>query len=296
MIDLHMHTKYSDGTDTLKELLTKCNEKNLEIISITDHNSCKSYYEMERFNYKDLYKGNIIVGCEFTTSYKGKLIELLGYDFDYKKVEEYLNNYYTEERYQYNCLSIYNSFMNRIKEIGFNYEIKDMSNKKFTSEFFERSIYNKIIKDEKNKEKLNEDVWANFGDFYRKGLTNPKSKLYINYGLYKPTIKDIINLVHNNGGKIFLAHPYQYKLDNTIEFINNLFDEYDIDGIECFYTLFSKEETNNIKEFACSRNLLVSGGSDYHGTRKENHELGIGRGNLYIDKNILDNWNIKYYK
>ena len=46
MIDLHMHTKYSDGTDTLKEILQNANKINLDIISITDHNSCNAYKEM----------------------------------------------------------------------------------------------------------------------------------------------------------------------------------------------------------------------------------------------------------
>ena len=296
MIDLHMHTTYSDGTDNLLELLEKCNDKNLEIISITDHNTCKSYFEMKNFDIDKIFKGKIIVGCEFTTSYKGKLIEVIGYGFDYKIIQEYLDNYYTEERYQYNCLNIYNSFMNRIKEIGFNYKIKDMTNKKFTNEFFERGIYNEIIKDEYNKKLLDEDVWNDFSDFYRRGLTNPNSKLFIDYGQYKPKLIDIIDVVHKNGGKVFLAHPYQYKMEDTYKFINDLFNEYDLDGIECYYTTFSNEEIENIKNFAKEKNILLSGGSDYHGTRKQNHELGIGRGNLNTSKDILKDWNIKYYK
>ena len=45
MIDLHMHTNYSDGSDSVKELLMKANKANLEIISITDHNTCAAYKE-----------------------------------------------------------------------------------------------------------------------------------------------------------------------------------------------------------------------------------------------------------
>ena len=47
MIDLHMHTIYSDGTDSVEELLKKANALNLDIISITDHDSCDAYYELE---------------------------------------------------------------------------------------------------------------------------------------------------------------------------------------------------------------------------------------------------------
>lgn len=62
MIDLHIHTTHSDGTDTLEELLNKANTLGLESISITDHNSVKGYLEMEEKPFlKALYSGNIIL-------------------------------------------------------------------------------------------------------------------------------------------------------------------------------------------------------------------------------------------
>ena len=55
MIDLHMHTKYSDGTDNLKEFLQKAEQSQLELISITDHNTAKSYFELEKLNINDYF-------------------------------------------------------------------------------------------------------------------------------------------------------------------------------------------------------------------------------------------------
>ena len=49
---------------------------------------------MEKFNVKEIYKGDIIVGCEFTTSFDNRLIEVLGYGFDYKKANKYLAKKY----------------------------------------------------------------------------------------------------------------------------------------------------------------------------------------------------------
>ncbi len=57
MIDLHMHTTYSDGTDTVKELLKNAQKRKLEVISITDHNGCRAYQEMETFDIANYYKG-----------------------------------------------------------------------------------------------------------------------------------------------------------------------------------------------------------------------------------------------
>ena len=297
MIDLHMHTTYSDGTDTVKELLEKAESLGLEVISITDHNTCKSYFEMEEFNVKEIYKGDILVGCEFTTSFDNRLIEVLGYGFDYKKVNKYLEEFYSDELVSKRTNIFYNRLLDRIKELGLEFHLERVRDKKFTNEFFERGIYEELVKYENNKEKLKEDVWASFSNFYRKGLTNPKSKLFINHAEFKPSIKEIVNLIHKNGGIAFLAHPYQYKFTDTEKFLDKIYDEVALDGIECFYTTFSEEQTNYLLDFAKKKNLLISGGSDYHGTNKENHNLGVGRGNLKISKDIINNYKIgKYYQ
>lgn len=295
MIDLHMHTTYSDGTDSVKKILNNATKANLELISITDHNSCKAYEELENIQIEKLYKGDIIVGCEFTTSFNNRLIEVLGYGFDYKKVEEYLNNYYTPKLINERTKLLCNRLLGKIDELNLTFNLKDIRNKKFESEFFERIFYEELIKHSENKEKLKEDVWESFSNFFRKGLTNPKSKLFINHAEFKPPLKEIINLVHHTGGIVFLAHPYQYKFNDTESFLNKIYDENNFDGIECFYTTFSEEQSNYLVEFAKTRNLLISGGSDYHGTNKKKHELGIGRGNLNINRDITAPWPIVSY-
>lgn len=296
MIDLHMHTIFSDGTDSVEEILKKAKKVNLEIISITDHNTCKAYEEMKSFNVSDFYNGNIIVGCEFTTSYDNRLIEVLGYGFDYKKVNEYLDVFYDKDLVSKRTNILYNRLIDKIDKLGLVFNLSNLREKKFNNEFFERRIYDELIKYPKNKKLLQEDVWNSFSDFFRKGLTNPKSKLFINHVEFKPSLNEIINLIHKAGGIVFLAHPYQYKFNDTEEFLDKIYNENSFDGIECFYTTFTKEQINYLIEFAYKRDLLISGGSDYHGLNKHQHDLGIGRGNLDISKNIVSNWNIMYFK
>ena len=60
MIDMHIHTKYSDGTGTVKEVLQKAEEMKLEYISITDHDNCSAYNELRDMNIEELYSGKII--------------------------------------------------------------------------------------------------------------------------------------------------------------------------------------------------------------------------------------------
>lgn len=125
MIDLHIHTSYSDGTDSVKEILKKANQIHLETISITDHNTCKAYFEMEKFNVSEIYDGDVIVGCEFTTSYDNRLIEVLGYGFDYVKVEEYLNKFYSEELVNERTNILYHRLMEKIGDLGLSFGVND---------------------------------------------------------------------------------------------------------------------------------------------------------------------------
>lgn len=296
MIDLHMHTKYSDGTDSVKEILKNVNKIKLETISITDHNTCNAYQEMKEFNVSEFYNGKIIAGCEFTTSFDNRLIEVLGYGFNYIKVNEYLKNYYTKELINERTNILYNRLLDKIKQLGLMFNLGDVREKKFDNEFFERGIYEELAKHPENKEYLKEDIWNSFSDFFRKGLTNPNSKLFINHAEFKPSLKEIINLVHGEGGIIFLAHPYQYKFSDTEEFLEKIYNENNFDGIECFYTTFTKKQSDYLLDFANQRNLLISGGSDYHGLNKQQHDLGIGRGNLNISNDIISKWNIDFYK
>ena len=116
MIDLHTHTTYSDGTDTVKELFKKANNIGLEIISITNHDDVSAYKELENINIKHYYNGKIIAGCEFTTHFDNRLIEVLGYGFDYKKIDNYLNSYYTNEFNKKTKITLFNRLLNKINE------------------------------------------------------------------------------------------------------------------------------------------------------------------------------------
>lgn len=291
-----MHTNYSDGTDSLKKILINAEEAKLEVISITDHNKCVVYSKMEKFNVNKFYKGNIIVGCEFTTAFDNRLIEVLGYGFDYKKVEDFLNNFYTREKLHKDINILYNRLVEKINSLGLKYNEKNIKKIKYSKKFFELKFYAELVKYPENKEKLKEDIWKSFSDFYRKGLTNPDSKIFINAAELKPQLKEIIDLVHEANGLIFLAHPYQYKFSDTEVFLEKIYNENNFDGVECFYTTNNSEQSKYLVDFAKKRNLLISGGSDYHGLNKKQHELGIGKGNLRISKDIISNWNIKMYK
>ena len=67
MVDMHIHTIYSDGDKTIEEVLKKCEEKKLEYISITDHNTCKGYND-EFLKNNTIFSGKIVMGAEMNAT------------------------------------------------------------------------------------------------------------------------------------------------------------------------------------------------------------------------------------
>lgn len=128
--------------------------------------------------------------------------------------------------------------------------------------------------------------------FIRKGLMNPESDFFVESSdIPKPMYKDVINVIHKAGGLAFLAHPFEYRLDDPINFIDELRKEAELDGIECFHPSAETDNRINILiDYARKNNLFISGGSDFHGDKKPNIEIGIGNGTLNISKKLIEEW------
>ena len=140
-------------------------------------------------------------------------------------------------------------------------------------------MYYELIKHEENLEKMGECA-NSFNDFRRDGLDNPYSIFYMGVdNSPKPMFKDVADVIHKAGGLVFLAHPFEYKFSDTTGFIDELRKEIALDGIECFHP--SAEIDNRIDiliTYARNNDLFISGGSDFHGDKKPNNEIGKGSG------------------
>ena len=287
MIDLHIHTKYSDGTDDVTEILKKAEEKKLTSISITDHNTVDAYDILENIDVSNYYSGKIIVGIELNTKVLNIPIEILGYNFNYKLLKEKLPNIYisSEERNKIE----FSRLVEKCKKIGIqisDYDIGKYDGKSFTSIY----IHKIITQDINNKKFFDEETFNSSINFYRKYMSNPTCPFYVEMDDIVPDFETASNLIRECGGKVFLPHIFEYK-DNSKKILDYILDNYNIDGIECLYTTFSKEQSDFLLNICKKRNLLISGGSDYHGTYKTNVELGTGLGNLSVPEIALNNWN-----
>ena len=289
MVDLHMHTIYSDGDKTIEEILKLCEDKKLEYISITDHNTAKQY-EDEAFRNNNVFSGKIIKGAELNASFQNKTIEILCYNINPSIINEWRKKYYSEENLKEQQEICRKRLLNICDEKGLVYDESKIEKNIKSTDFIEVYIYNELMKHEGNYEILG-DYTESFDKFYRKGLANPESSYFLNRIEFRPKYKEVIDIIHKAGGKAFLAHPFEYKFKDTIGFLNELRKESEPDGIECFHP--SSEDDNKMDilvEYARKNNLYISGGSDYHGRRKPDIQIGVGKGNLNIPKAIIEEW------
>jgi len=76
--------------------------------------------------------------------------------------------------------------------------------------------------------------------------------------------------------------------DATLQQLINEMKAAGLDGIEAIYCTYTPSEERQMKKLAAENDLLISGGSDFHGTTKPNLNLGTGYGKLYIPYTILE--------
>lgn len=286
MIDLHMHTTYSDGTESCETVLKKCQEKNLDYISITDHNTSLAYEELENKNIKDFFSGKIIPGIELNTKILDIPIEILGYGIDYKKMNELAPKIYipAEER---NLIEVKRLYDKCIKYgiILENNCLERYTSDKFASVFF----HSEITKNPENKKLISEDAWESSKIFYRKYMSDPKTPLYVEMDDFVPDFETASNLVRECGGLVFIPHIFEYK-ENSLMILEDILKNHKIDGIECYYTTFTDEQHDIVLDICKKNDLFISGGCDFHGTIKPDVDIGVGYGNLQIPTSILSNW------
>lgn len=292
MVDMHMHTLYSDGNDSLSDVLKKCEQKNLEYIAITDHNTCREYND-NAWN-ENLYSGNVIMGAEMNATLdNGKRIEFLAYNIQSPEIiNEWSDRFFSKEILKEKFEVSKQAALEMCERAGLKYNLDNIRNDIPVTDFFIVYLFYEIIKYPENVEKLGK--YANsFNDFRRIGFDNPNSVYYLDEKKKFPTPKfrDVADKIHEAGGLVFLAHPFEYKFEDTIGFIDELRKEIKLDGIECFHP--SAEQDNRIEtliNYARKNNLYISGGSDYHGQKKPNIEIGTGAGTLEIPKEYIEEW------
>lgn len=248
LVDLHIHTYYSDGTMSPKEVVKDAKEKNLGIIAITDHDVLDSYEEFK----KEAEKEGIIAirGVEIDSIFEGHLVHLLAYKFsDNKRFFDLVNS--AKEK----LLETSVELIKRMENDYDNISLED---------------YNSYEYDRKK------GGWKGIHYLLERNITEGLFDGMKYYGKYEcghekfnfPSVKEVCDATHEAGGYVVLAHPCNYYKDKTRQEILEKFEilkELGIDGIECYYPANNELMTETALEFCNKNNLIITAGSDGHG-------------------------------
>ncbi len=261
MIDLHIHSTASDGTDTIPELLKKIRDTGITTFSVTDHDTIDGALEMEKLVPDDM---TFIKGIEFSCITEAGKCHILG--FGYKDISP--------------------AFNDALKEAEENRRMKNERRIAFLADNFG------IILTDKDLEELNalsSITKPHFGNLLvKKGLAPDKNTAIEKYlepcktdGYRLDGVK-MIRAILDSGGVPVWAHPFggtdedEVPYDQFKKQFRCLCDA-GLKGLECYYSKYNKDEIDLLLKGAFEHGLAVSGGSDYHGTNKDVTKVSLGK-------------------
>ena len=264
IFDLHIHTNYSDGLLSPKEVVDLAVKKNLDGIAITDHDTVDGIESTIKYNNnlnKNLY---IIPGIEFGTVEDEEEVHILGYFIDYKSNEIIELSKILKK----NRINRSSKIIDKLNRIGLNISMEEV--KSLVSEEIISRSHIAMALVQKNYVKSIDEAF----------------KLYLNRGQIayveksSPNIENTIELIHRLGGIAVLAHPGLVKNKTLVKkCINN-----NIDGIEVIHSKHNSKDVKYFLNIARENNLIITGGSDCHG-RIINGEYLMGK--YYININHI---------
>jgi len=251
--DLHVHTSESDGTLALAQLVKQSVAGGLSAIAITDHDTLSALpAAMAAARGLDL---EIVPGIELTSQYEKQEIHILGYFIDCRN-EALLDKL---KLIQLNRLERVHRIVNNLKEEGVDLEPEDVFDISGRSTVGRMHIAKALVK----------KGWVSTpAEAFRKYIGD-KSPAYVSGFDLSPS--GAIGLIRGAGGVAVLAHPYILHNDELIR----EFAGYGLQGLEVYYPEHSQSMVNFYLELARELNLLVTGGSDFHGSVKPDVKLGM---------------------
>lgn len=267
LVDLHTHTTYSDGENSIEEVIELARNNNVGTLAITDHDNIDGLSTINYEKYDDI---KIIPGVEISVKRDKGRMHILGLDIDYHNQE--LISFLKEMKI--NNINKIKLIAEYLKSIGINLNQDDLNR-----------IYQKntnIGRPEIAKLLIKKQYVSTVQEAFDKYLIEAfdmirKDVKHYNY-------EEVIKIILNANGIPILAHPNTLELSNDeFEEILNDMTKCGLQGLEVFHSNMSYEERLFYMSMVEKYNLLYSGGSDYHGkTVKPDIEVGFGRKNLYL--------------
>jgi 3',5'-nucleoside bisphosphate phosphatase len=275
-IDLHVHTRASDGIYSPKEIIDYAIKNNISSLAITDHDTVAGLPEAMEYAKKIGF--DLVPGIEFGLDYHAGSFHLIGLFVDC------YNSGLIEatERLKKSRMIRVVKIVELLNSEGCNICLEEIEQEAMGAAVGKPHIARVMIKKGYAK-----DMTYIFKNFMIKGKPG-----YVNR--YRISLDEAVTVIKDSGGIPVIAHPISLNIKFFDAFEDKL-DEFIKSGILGIEVYSSMHSMNNVAEFlkiANKKSMLISGGSDFHGDRGK--EIGIYTDGNYIPDYILDD--IKKYR
>lgn len=255
--DLHCHTKLSDGSLGIEDIIIFAKKKGLETIAITDHDCLAGTVRGKIIGARHGIK--VIPGVELSATYEeaNKNVHILCYLPDSPDMLEGLckrNSLARKKASHYMMLQTAKRY-----PIPTEFIMKCSTG---STNLYKKHIMQALIE-------CGYACTFN-GPVYKKLFTNESEENILIVPKYE-SVKTVVDAIHEAGGIAVLAHPYK---SNCTDILEDLIKA-GLDGIEVIHPSANEKEQDELKRFALSHKLLITGGSDFHGLYNE-YPVSIG--------------------
>ncbi|MDI3503208.1 MAG: 3,5-nucleoside bisphosphate phosphatase [Candidatus Cloacimonadota bacterium] len=245
-INLHLHTRASDGALSPQQLVKQAKSLGLDLISLTDHDTSDAYGELPA----DLTPLRILPGMEISSLHQGHDVHILAYgcDFENKALKDLTAMYLIGRRERAKKM------IELLAGLGIKIKLEDVVAKAGRGELIVRPHIAQVL--------------------VQKGYVSSKNEAFDKYiGNFKPayvpkperTVPDVISVIHQAGGFAVIAHPGKLEEPAFVE----EFIGYGIDGLEVWHPDHYQYQVDDFIEIAQNNGLYMTAGSDFHGENKD---------------------------
>ena len=259
-IDLHTHSIYSDGSSTPAELIDLAVANGLRAMALTDHDTVEGVEEMLRLGKQAGI--TVLTGVEVSTTLRQYTLHILGYGID--PADPGLHQWLLplqqgrEKRNQ--------AIIGKLQQLGIAITAEEISRISCCGQTGRPHIARLLME---------KGVVGSFDEAFRHYLGRHKAAWE---GRFSYSASETIDMIHRAGGLAVLAHPG--TLDPEMRAQSLVIRELalrGLDGLELYYPTHTRKILKKLKTIAANNNLIVTGGSDFHGVSRPANRLAGDR-------------------
>jgi 3',5'-nucleoside bisphosphate phosphatase len=276
-IDLHIHSTASDGTLTPREILLLAEQLRIRAISITDHDTIEG--TEQAVIYKQYVSLEFITGVEISSNPPFSLpstgsLHILGYGIqtNHSGLKTALNRLQTSRKNRNP------EILKRLADMGIRITPEEIKKTVGPGQIGRPHIAQVLIA---------KGFVQNMDDAFETYLGKNRPA-YVEK--YRIECEQAIQLILSAGGIPVLAHPGIIKTDDSdgLFILVATLKEMGLMGIEVYYPGHSKAQTDQYLQLAQGADLLVTGGTDFHGAMHPDIQMGSGRGDTFVPYSLYE--------